>query len=292
MIDTNSPIETVVATIARTASEIHQGLVGRRVTTDDENPSGETQFKADLFADELLADRLSSVDGVAQYASEERAEIVDCGGGTLAVAADPVDGTSNLPSNNTMGTVFGIYDAPLPAPGTALVAAGYVLYGPITTMMVARDGTVTEYELAGGERTVVRDDVTIPDDPAVYGFGGRVPTWTDDFREFVRTIEMDEALGLELHYSGAMINDINQVLTHGGIFAYPALEDSPEGKLRLQFEGNPIGYIIETAGGRSSDGSTSLLEVEPTDLHDRVPLHVGSTELIDRLEGTLAADSG
>ncbi|WP_306060931.1 class 1 fructose-bisphosphatase [Natronococcus wangiae] len=283
MTNVESLTETTVETIARSASKIHQGLVGRRVTADEENPSGETQFRADVFADELLADQLSAIDGVAQYASEERSEIVDCGIDGLSVAVDPIDGSSNLRSNNTIGTVFGIYNEPLPAPGDALVTAGYVLYGPITTMTVARGGTVTEYELSGSERTIVRDDVTIPDEPSVYGFGGRVPNWTDDFRKYAHEIEGE----LELHYSGAMIDDVNQVLIDGGIFAYPALTDSPEGKLRLQFEGNPIGYIIETAGGRSSDGTRSLLEVKPTDLHARTPFYIGNADLINRLESAL-----
>jgi fructose-1,6-bisphosphatase I len=85
-----------------------------------------------------------------------------------------------------------------------------------------------------------------------------------------------------------MIADVNQVLTYGGVFAYPSLQSQPEGKLRLQFEANPIGHIIETAGGRSSDGERSLLDVVPGRLHQRVPVHVGNTELIDRLETTLA----
>ncbi|MFP8953687.1 class 1 fructose-bisphosphatase [Natrialbaceae archaeon A-arb3/5] len=289
MDDTNSSVEAVVATIIRTASEIQHSFVGQRTPIDDE--SGEPPLAADLSADELLADRLTSIDGVSQYASEKRDEVIDCGTNGLAVATDPVDGTANLPSNNTMGTVFGVYDATLPAPGTTLVAAGYVLYGPITTMMLAHDGTVTEYELDDGERTVIRDDVMLPDEPGVYGFGGRVPNWTDDFREFVRSIETDEELGLECHYSGSMINDINQVLMNGGIFAYPAFEDNPAGEIHHQFEGNPIGYIIETAGGRSSDGTQSLLDVEPTDLHDRVPLHVGTAELIDRLEAALSSNA-
>ncbi|MEY7848013.1 class 1 fructose-bisphosphatase [Natrarchaeobius sp. A-rgal3] len=280
------PVEGVVATIARSASEIRQGLVGRRGKSDRENPSGETQAEADVWADELLADRLTSIDGVAQYASEERSDVIDCEDTAYCVAVDPLDGSSNLTSNNTMGTVFGIYDEPLPAPGSALVAAGFVLYGPITTMTYARDGTVTKYELTGGERSIVESNVTVPDDPLVYGFGGRVPHWTDGFREYVREIESNP--DHKLRYGGAMIGDVNQVLTYGGIFAYPALEDSPRGKLRLQFEGNPIAYVIESAGGRSSDGDRSILEIEPTDVHERVPLHVGNAELIERLEDALA----
>jgi fructose-1,6-bisphosphatase I len=114
----------------------------------------------------------------------------------------------------------------------------------------------------------------------VYGFGGRVPDWTAAFTEYARDIEQ----ALKLRYGGAMIGDVNQVLTYGGVFAYPELQSAPEGKLRLQFEGNPIGYVIESAGGRSSNGGRSLLEVEPTDLHQRTPVYVGNPELIERRE--------
>ncbi|MDZ7730847.1 MAG: class 1 fructose-bisphosphatase [Natrialbaceae archaeon] len=284
----SDPIEAVIDRVGRTATEIRQGLVGRRGTVDGANPSGEQQAEADVWADELLAERLGSIDGIGQYASEEREAIVECGASpaetdALAVAVDPLDGSSNLQSNNAMGTIVGIYDDALPAVGTDLVAAMYVLYGPITTAMVARDGTVTEYELSGGERTVVQESVTVGSDPVVYGFGGRVPDWTPAFTDYARTIESE----LKLRYGGAFIGDVNQVLTYGGIFAYPALESHPEGKLRLQFEANPVGYIVESAGGRASDGTQSLLEVEPTDLHQRTPVHVGTDELIERLEATL-----
>ncbi|MFC6718421.1 class 1 fructose-bisphosphatase [Natrialbaceae archaeon GCM10025810] len=280
-------VESVVATVARSATEIRQGLIGRRGSVDAENPSGETQKEADVFADELLGDRLAGIDGVGQFASEERPDLVDCGEtpgeGAYAVAVDPLDGSSNLESNNAMGTIFAVYDAPLPALGRDLVAAGYVLYGPIVTMVVATDEGVAEYELSGGERTLIDDDVTLPDDPVVYGFGGRVPDWPEDFEAYAREIETE----LKLRYGGAMIADVNQVLTYGGIFAYPGLESRPEGKLRLQFEGNPIGYVVERAGGRSSDGERSLLDVEPGELHDRTPVHLGNEALIDRLESAL-----
>ncbi|WP_339104299.1 class 1 fructose-bisphosphatase [Haloterrigena salinisoli] len=281
-------VEDVVATVSRSATEIKQGLIGRRGTVDEENPSGERQAEADVWADEMLGERLAAIDGVGQYASEERPAVVDCGGDpdagdAYAVAVDPLDGSSNLKSNNAMGTIFGVYDAALPAPGESLVAAGYVLYGPITTMVIATEETVAEYEMTGGERQLIERDVTLPEDPVVYGFGGRVPDWPADFEAYAREIE-DE---LKLRYGGAMIADVNQVLTYGGVFAYPGLESRPEGKLRLQFEGNPIGYIVERAGGRSSDGDGSLLSVEPDALHDRTPVHVGNAELIDRLEDTL-----
>jgi fructose-1,6-bisphosphatase I len=150
-------------------------------------------------------------------------------------------------------------------------------------MTVARDGAVTEYVVDDGEQRAVREDLTLPEEPVVYGFGGRVPDWPDDFEAYADEVERE----LKLRYGGSMIGDVNQVLTYGGVFAYPALDSAPDGKLRLQFEGNPVGYIVETAGGRSSDGSQSLLSVEPDDLHDRVPVHVGNADLIDRLEASV-----
>ncbi|WP_132060488.1 class 1 fructose-bisphosphatase [Halorussus amylolyticus] len=279
-------VSKIVETVARTAPEIRGGLAGRRRKADEENPSGETQLAADVWADELLERRLAAIDGVSQYASEERAEIVECGdSGGYSVAVDPLDGSSNLKSNNSMGTILGVYDAELPAKGRDLVAAAYVLYGPITTMVVAREGEVTEYVIESedgelAERRAVREDLALPDDPTVYGFGGRVPDWTDRFAAYARDIETE----LKLRYGGAMIGDVNQVLTYGGVFAYPELESRPEGKLRLQFECNPIAYIVESAGGGSSNGGGSILDADPDGLHDRTPVYVGNAELIERLE--------
>lgn len=282
--DRASVVDEVFEVIASTAPEVRAALPGRRTETEEQNPSGELRLAADDYADELLEERLGAISGVGQYASEETQEAVDTGEG-LAVAVDPLDGSSNLKPNNTMGTIVGVYDAPLPAAGRELVGAAYVLYGPITTMAAAVEGELTEYVVTDGEREAVREHLTLPDDPAIYGFGGRVPDWPDEFAAFAEEVESDESL--RLRYGGSMIGDVNQILTYGGVFAYPALESAPEGKLRLQFEGNPVGYIVEAAGGRSSDGERSLLEVEPDDLHGRVPVHVGSTELIDRLEETL-----
>ncbi|PSP54540.1 fructose-bisphosphatase class I [Halobacteriales archaeon QS_1_67_19] len=280
----DDPVEAVIETVARAAPEIRAGLSGRRRAADEQNPSGETQLAADVWADELLEVWLTAIEGVGQYASEEREGTIDCGDG-YAVAVDPLDGSSNIKSNNSMGTVLGVYDADLPAEGRDLVAAAYVLFGPITTMVVAREGEVTEYvlETSDGElveRRAVREDAALPADPTVYGFGGRVPDWTDRFADYAREIERE----LKLRYGGAMIGDVNQVLTYGGVFAYPELESRPEGKLRLQFEANPIGYIVESAGGGSSNGETSLLDVDPEGIHQRTPMYVGNEELIERLE--------
>lgn len=288
-------IEDVFDVVAETAPEIRGSLPGRRVESDAENPSGETVMAADAYADDLLRERLGAVDGVATYASEEAAEPESVGDAaapeSVHVAVDPLDGSSNLQSNNAMGTIVGVYDAPLPASGRDLVAAGYVLYGPITTMVVAdADGVREEVIEAAGktpdtgvQRTVVEEDLRLPDNPTVYGFGGRVPDWPDDFAAYAREIEAE----LKLRYGGAMVGDVNQVLTYGGVFAYPALESASAGKLRLQFEGNPMAFVVEQAGGASSTGEGSILDADPEALHQRVPVHVGNETLIERLEAAL-----
>ena len=289
--DADPTVEAVFDAVAATAPEIRAALPGRRVESGTDNPSGESVLAGDLYADELLGEAITAVDGVGSFVSEEREAAVDAGGavgeGAYAVAIDPLDGSSNLRSNNAMGTVVGIYDAPLPATGRDLVAAGYVLYGPITTMIVADDAGVREEVVTsddgGVDRSTVEDDLRLPDDPLVYGFGGRVPDWPDDFTAYAREVE-DE---LKLRYGGAMVGDVNQVVTYGGIFAYPALVDAPDGKLRLSFEANPIAYIVERAGGAATDGEVDILDVEPEGVHDRVPLYVGNEELVERLKAAL-----
>ncbi|KAB1188508.1 MULTISPECIES: class 1 fructose-bisphosphatase [Haloferax] len=279
-------IDEVVEVIATTAPEIRTGLPSRRVAAEDQNPSGETQMAADIWADELLCERIGALEGVGEYASEERPESIDVGNGPLSVALDPLDGSSNLKPNNTVGTIFAVYDAPLPAHGRDIVAAGYVLYGPVMTMIVARDGSVDEhiiYDDASYE--LVREDISLPENGSVYGFGGRVPDWTDEFEAFAREVEQDDSR--KLRYGGSMIGDVNQILTYGGIFSYPALESAPEGKLRVQFEGYPIGYVLETAGGASSDGTKSLLDVDKDELHARTPVYIGNSDLVAKLEAAL-----
>lgn len=274
-------VRDIIDAVARLAPEIRAGLPGRRTKLDAANVSGERQLAADVWADKLLGDRLTAIDSVGRYASEEREDVSNVGDGYL-VAVDPLDGSSNLKSNNPMGTVVGIYDDDLPTTGRSLVAAAYVLYGPITTMVVAREGTVTEYVVEDGDRRDV-GDIVLPDEPTVYGIGGRVPDWPPAVSAYVESIES----ALKLRYGGAMIADVSQVLTYGGVFGYPMLESRPAGKLRILFEGAPIAFIVETAGGASSDGTRSLLDVRVTDVHQRTPVFVGNEELVDRLEARL-----
>ncbi|SDJ35456.1 D-fructose 1,6-bisphosphatase [Halovenus aranensis] len=277
-------IEAVFDTVAAVAGDVRSVLRSRRSYEAAENPSGEQQLAADVYADERLEEELLDLPAVGSYASEERDGLCE-DSGAYHVACDPLDGSSNLQSNNGMGTIVGIYDEQPPAPGDALVAAGYVLYGPITTMVTAVGETVTEFLVEDGTREVLNESVTLPAEPVTYGFGGRAPDWPEAFATFVDAVEADR---LKLRYGGAMVADVNQVMTYGGIFGYPMLADRPEGKLRLQFEGHPMAYIVEAAGGASSDGVQSLLGKTPTDIHERSPVFVGNDALIDDLESTLA----
>jgi fructose-1,6-bisphosphatase I len=279
----DSTIDAIVSLIAATTSDVRTAIAEERQYAAESNPTGDRQLAADLRADELFERRLLDLDGVASYASEEREEVVTSDG-DLHVAMDPLDGSSNLEPNSGMGTIFGVYDVQPPTVGRNLLAAGFVIYGPVTTMVVARGDTATEHLIHDEESRVVDDDVTLPDHPTVYGFGGGAESWTDEFAEFAE----DVRTSLKLRYGGAMIADVSQVLSYGGLFSYPALEDAPDGKLRLQFEGQPMGYVVEAAGGRSSNGECTLLDVEPDSLHERAPLHLGSERLIERLEAALA----
>ena len=277
-------LDEILETLAELGPEIRASLPGRRVESSDINPSGETRLEADAYADELIEEALGAIDGVGIYASEEQAEPIDVGDGDISIACDPLDGSSNIKPNSPMGTIIAVYEGDLPAGGDRLLASGFVLFGPILTMTVARDGQVYEANVGDGEIEIINEDVTIPDEPTVYGMGGRVRDWTEGFGSFIDEVEQE----YKLRYGGSMVADVNQVLTYGGIFSYPALKSAENGKLRLQFEGIPMAYIVECAGGVSSDGSQSILDVEPTRFHQRVPVHLGNEELIDRVEAHLA----
>jgi fructose-1,6-bisphosphatase I len=279
-------VDRVVATVEDVARDLRTGIATRRGAAGEVNPSGERPTAADRYADDLLTEALTALDAVGWVASEEREGPVEAGDGSLAVTIDPLDGSSNVASNNLVGTVFGVFDGPLPAGGDDLLAAGYVLYGPATTAVVARDGRVTETLVTADGAETLDDDVRMPADPAVYSFGGRVPDWTDPFRAFADEVRADESM--KLRYGGAMVGDVNQVLAYGGVFSYPALRSAPDGKLRSQFEAVPVAAVVEAADGASSDGERSLLAGAPATLHERTPVHLGDDELVGRLERALS----
>lgn len=278
-------VEEVFETVASVAPHISSGLLKRREYVGEENPSDEKQLEADVWANEFLKEEITSIEGVGQFASEEEEKIIECGEG-VSVAIDPLDGSSNIPTNNLVGTIVGIYDEELPCKGENLVSAFYVVYGPLMTVMKAENGRVDEYVLERKEGDQVEihlasEDIEIPE-PYVYGIGGN-KNWTEEMREFESGISED----LKLRYGGALVGDVNQTVHQGGLFSYPQRTDAPDGKLRLLFECNPIAYIVESAGGASTDMEKSVLEVEAENLHQRVPFFVGNKEMIDKVEKKL-----
>jgi len=282
-------VEEICGALVETVPEIRTALAQRRAYVDRENPSGERIRAADEFADDRLETELLAVEGVTSYASEERAEAVsadDVESETATeyhLAVDPLDGSSNLKSNSPMGTIVGIYDRPLPVSGDHLVAATYVLYGPNTTMVVADDERTAEYLVTESGAEILDEEVAIPEDPTVYGMGGRRPDWTDRVTAATEDMEDDR---LKLRYGGAFVADVSQVLTHGGLFAYPELRDAPEGKLRYHFECAPMGLITESAGGAATTGEGDWRDVDPAELHERSPIYLGTGSLVEELETT------
>ncbi len=251
------------------------------------NPYGEKQLQIDVWSNDLFTKKLLRSGLVKRVASEEMEEVAQAKAGEYSIVLDPLDGSSNLKSNNLLGTIVGVYrEKPLPARGRDLHAAMYFLYGPFHQLVLAlHDGVRTFAALGKGSEGTrfVSDGLTrkLPKPPTVYGIGGLREKWTPSVRGFVESLEKRK---LSLRYGGSFVGDYNQVLARGGFFAYPELIDAPEGKYRLQFESNPVGFITEKAGGRASTGRGNILDVEPNSIVQRVPTYLGDSELVQEFE--------
>jgi fructose-1,6-bisphosphatase I len=251
------------------------------------NMYGERQLQIDTWASELLTHKLTKSGFVSQVASEELEQTVKASRGEYSVTLDPIDGSSNVMSNNVVGTIVGIYqDQLLPAKGRNLFASMYFLYGPYLQLIIAVGNGVYTFTANGkgdGSSKFVSDGKPrrLPREVEVYGVGGLRAKWPWAVREFVEM--MDKRL-LQVRYCGSLAGDFNQILNKGGFFAYPELVDAPNGKYRLQFESNPIAFITEKAGGKASTGRLRILDVEPTSIDQRVPTHLGNGELVLQFE--------
>ena len=258
------------------------------------NPYGEKQLEIDVQSNDLFTRRLLKSGFVKRIASEEMENVAEAKVGEYSIVLDPLDGSSNLKSNNLLGTIVGVYrEKPLPAKGRDLQAAMYFLYGPYHQLVLAlQDGVHSFAALGKGAQGArfLSDGLTrqLPKPPAVYGIGGLREKWTPRVREFVQTLEQRK---LSLRYGGSFVGDYNQVLAKGGFFAYPELTDAPEGKYRLQFESNPVGFITEKAGGRASTGTKNILDVDPTSIVQRVPTYLGDQDLVKEFEANYQSKS-
>jgi len=252
------------------------------------NVYGEEQMKLDVWADKTILEKLVASKRVCAIFTEEQPEIVKvAGGANYAVCIDPMDGSSNIKTNLAMGTIVAIFGgSDALAPGKEQKAALYLLFGPVTTLVVTWGKGVNEFIFDGKQFLMRAEGIKLPEKPVVYVPGGRKEKWLPGFAKFMAEIEKTD---MKSRNNGCMVSDVNTLLKYGGIFTYPSQTDKPEGKLRVLCEANPMSFIIEQAGGYGSDGKKSLLEIKPTHSDQRTPIYLGNKELVKKVESYLKA---
>jgi fructose-1,6-bisphosphatase I len=245
------------------------------------NLYGEEQLALDVLSDRIIKKRLIHSGVVCNIASEEMDEIFQAQAdshGLYSVGYDPLDGSSLVDVNLAVGTIVSIYKGcDLLQTGRNQVAALYILYGPRVSLVYSVGNGVHEFTMNQlMEFTLTRENVTMKPSGDIYSPGGLRKKYLPGDAEFINYLE---AKGSKLRYSGGFVPDINQVLMKGkGIFMYPALQGSPNGKLRLLFELNPMAYLIEQAGGAASNGKIPILDLKPESLDHRAPIYIGCKE--------------
>ena len=266
------------------------------------NIQGEEVAKLDEYANAAIV-RLNQFTGrLAVMASEERENIIHIPDqfptGPYVLLFDPLDGSSNIDYSVSIGTIFSVLRRSTPEgrPATAddvlqrgrkVVAAGYVLYGP-STMMVYSAGTGVHgftLDQTVGEFLLSHPDIMIPEKPKFYSVNqGYERYWAREIQEYTNDLQ---TRNLSMRYIGSLVSDFHRNLLGGGIFYYPAdTRDpaKPHGKLRLLYEAGPLAFLAEQAGGAASDGTQPILDIQPTDLHQRTPLFIGNSDLVSLAE--------
>lgn len=242
------------------------------------NLYGEEQLALDVLSDRIIRKRLIHSGVVCNIASEEMDEIFQAqadADGLYSVAYDPLDGSSLVDVNLAVGTIVSIYEGcNLLQKGRNQIAAMYILYGPRVSLVYSVGKGVHEFTMNHlMEYTLSRENVTMKLDGDIYSPGGLRNKYPEGTEKFVRYLEEK---GSKLRYSGGFVPDINQVLMKGkGLFMYPALNGSPNGKLRVLFELNPMAFLVENAGGAATDGKNPILDIEPSSLDQRAPIFIG-----------------
>ncbi|NDL61417.1 class 1 fructose-bisphosphatase [Acerihabitans arboris] len=282
------------------------GLVDILGTSGVSNIQGEVQMKLDLFANEKLKAALKARGQVAGIASEEEDEIVIFDGerstsGKYVVLMDPLDGSSNIDVNVSVGTIFSIYRRITPVgtpvtiedflqPGSKQVAAGYVVYGS-STMLVYTTGCGVHaftYDPSIGVFCLSHESVRFPATGNMYSINEgnyiKFPTGVKKYIKYCQ--EMDEATHRPYtsRYIGSLVSDFHRNLLKGGIYLYPSTATHPQGKLRLLYECNPVAFLAEQAGGKASDGKNRILDIVPEKLHQRSPFFVGTESMVNDAE--------
>jgi fructose-1,6-bisphosphatase I len=213
---------------------------------------------------------------------------------------DPLDGSSNIDSNVSTGTIFAIYRRvslsgegqldDMLQKGNALVAAGYIIYGSSSMLVYTTGRGVNGFTLdpSIGEFCLSHPKMQIPDNGRIYsvnqGYFVHFPDGVKQYIKYCQKADPDTNRPYSLRYIGSMVADIHRNMIKGGVFIYPTTSDSPSGKLRLLYECNPLAFIVEQAGGKATDGFRRILDIQPTELHQRVPIFIGSTEMVEQAE--------
>ena len=299
-------LRTVLSAVAGAASQIAKrirlaGLEDGYGAAGATNVQGEQQQKLDVFANDLMLSTLRGCEAIAGVVSEENeAPVVFSredrqGKESFVLCMDPLDGSSNIDVNVNVGTIFGIWrhsggdllQSALQT-GARQVAAGYVVYGPSVVMVVTVGDGVAAFTL-GDEGSFVQsgDRLRMPEQGIYYSANeGNSHSWPAPFRGFIPQLLRGELGGapFSARYVGSLVADFHRTLLKGGVFLYPPTEKAKHGKLRLQYEANPLAMIAEQAGGMASDGHGRILEIRPTTIHERTALAVGSRREVELLE--------
>lgn len=280
------------------------GIADIMGATGTENVQGEQQQKMDLFANDIFKNALEARGEVCGIASEEDDEFVVFDNKTGAnnkyvVLMDPLDGSSNIDVNVSVGTIFSIYRRithrgdptqleDFLQPGKRQIAAGYVIYGS-STMLVYTTGKGTHgftLDPSLGEFYLSHENITIPQMGAMYSINeGNYLMFPDGIKKYIKfcqEVDSETNRPYTSRYIGSLIADVHRNMLKGGIYMYPSTASSPKGKLRLLYECNPMAMIVEQAGGIATDGVNRILDLKPTELHQRVPFICGSTKMVEQ----------
>lgn len=275
------------------------GLVDIIGFTGNKNVHGEQVKKLDIYAHEMMIKAMDHGGHLCVMASEEEEDIIHIPPeffiGKYVLLFDPLDGSSNIDANISIGTIFSIYRRVSPEGvsgtledclqhGFKQVAAGYVIYGSSTIFVYTAGNGVHGFTLdpSFGEFILSHSNIRTPKKGKIYSINeGNYLYWHPGLKRYIKYLQEEDKVSerpYSSRYIGSMVADIHRNLLYGGIFMYPADSRSPNGKLRLMYECNPMAFIVEQAGGRASNGKQRLLEVTPTSLHQRTPIFIGSEE--------------
>nr|WP_297306558.1 class 1 fructose-bisphosphatase [uncultured Flavobacterium sp.] len=281
------------------------GLVDITGSFGKENIQGEVQQKLDVYANEVFIETLVNRDILCGIGSEENDDFISISGNDKSntnkyvVLMDPLDGSSNIDVNVSVGTIFSIFRrvTPIGTPVTSedflqkgihQVAAGYVIYGSSTMLVYTTGNGVNGFTLdpALGTFFLSHPNMKISEDGSIYSVNeGNYNQFDQGVKNYIEFCKEDETKKqYSSRYIGSLVADVHRNMLKGGIYMYPGIKKNPNGKLRLLYECNPFAFIIEQAGGKASDGLNRIMEIEPKELHQRVPFFCGSKNMVDKAE--------